>query len=65
MVFHPVFSVFASASEDATIKIWDFETGDFERTLKGHTDSVQDVAFDSNGKMLGNQIVMVVFHVMN
>lgn len=53
VVFHPVFSVFASASEDATIKLWDFETGDFERTLKGHTDSVQDVAFDSNGKMLG------------
>lgn len=53
MVFHPVFSVFVSASEDATIKLWDFETGDFERTLKGHTDSVQDVTFDSNGKMLG------------
>ena len=53
VVFHPVFSVFVSASEDATIKLWDFETGDFERTLKGHTDSVQDVTFDSNGKMLG------------
>ncbi len=48
-----MFSVFVSASEDATIKLWDFETGDFERTLKGHTDSVQDVTFDSNGKMLG------------
>ena len=53
MVFHPVFSVFVSASEDATIKVWDYETGDFERTLKGHTDSVQDITFDSNGKMLG------------
>ena len=30
-----------SASEDASIKLWDFETGDYERTLKGHTDSVQ------------------------
>ena len=54
VVFHPVFSVFVSASEDATVKLWDFETGDFERTLKGHTDSVQDLAFDPNGKMLGN-----------
>lgn len=53
VVFHPVFSVFVSASEDATIKMWDYETGDFERTLKGHTDSVQDVAFDAAGKMLG------------
>lgn len=42
-----------SSSEDATIKIWDFETGEYERTLKGHTDSVQDIAFDAQGKMLG------------
>lgn len=42
-----------SASEDATIKVWDFETGEYERTLKGHTDSVQDIAFDAQGKVLG------------
>ncbi len=42
-----------SASEDATIKVWDYETGDYERSLKGHTDSVQDIAFDSHGKLLG------------
>ena len=47
VLFHPVFSVMVSASEDATLKVWDFETGDYERTLKGHTDSVQDIAFDS------------------
>ena len=34
-------------------QVWDYETGDYERTLKGHTDSVQDVAFDSTGKVLG------------
>ena len=42
-----------SASEDATIKVWDFETGDYERSLKGHTDSVQDIAFDHTGSFLG------------
>lgn len=52
VIFHPKFSVMVSASEDATIKLWDFETGDYERTLKGHTDSVQDVAFDNTGKYL-------------
>lgn len=43
-----------SSSEDATIKIWDYETGDFERTLKGHTDAVQDLAFDHTGKILAS-----------
>ncbi|RHZ81437.1 hypothetical protein Glove_120g198 [Diversispora epigaea] len=52
VTFHPVFSVLASASEDSTIKIWDYETGEFERTLKGHTKSVQDIAFDPKGNLL-------------
>lgn len=51
VIFHPVYSVIASCSEDATIKLWDYESGNFERTLKGHTDVVQDIAFDS-GKLL-------------
>lgn len=37
------------------VQVWDYETGDFERTIKGHTDSVQDVTFDHTGKVLGNQ----------
>jgi len=53
VIFHPVFSLMVSASEDASIKVWDFETGEYERTLKGHTDSVQDIAFDPSGKLLG------------
>jgi len=52
VLFHPTYSLMISASEDATVKVWDFETGDYERTLKGHTDSVQDVAFDNSGKLL-------------
>jgi WD40 repeat protein len=42
-----------SASEDATLKVWDFETGEYEKSLKGHTDSVQDISFDQTGKLLG------------
>src|SRR5690554_5247747 len=45
VAFHPVFSVIASGSEDATIKIWDWELGDLERTIKGHTKAVLDVDF--------------------
>lgn len=36
-------------------QLWDYETGDYERTLKGHTDTVQDVAFDHTGKFLGEK----------
>lgn len=52
VVFHPTFDVIVSASEDATIKVWDYEAGEHERTLKGHTAPVQDVAFDHTGKWL-------------
>ena len=45
VAFHPVFSSLASGSEDATIKIWDWELGELERTLKGHTKPVLDVDF--------------------
>lgn len=54
VLFHPVYSVIVSCSEDATIKVWDYETGDFERTLKGHTDCVQDAAFEHTGKILAS-----------
>ncbi|KAI8803524.1 nuclear distribution protein PAC1 [Cladochytrium replicatum] len=52
VVFHPIFSVLASSSEDATVKIWDYETGEFERTLKGHTKAVHDIAYDPKGNLL-------------
>lgn len=45
VAFHPVFTSLASASEDATIKIWDWELGESETTLKGHTKAVLDVDF--------------------
>lgn len=52
VAFHPQYSLLASASEDATIKIWDWETGEFERTLKGHQKVVNDVEFDHKGHLL-------------
>lgn len=51
---HPVFSVVASGSEDATIKIWDHETAVYEKTLKGHTGSVTGLAYDPRGKLLAS-----------
>ena len=45
VAFHPIFSSLASGSEDTTIKIWDWELGELERTLKGHTKAVLDCDF--------------------
>lgn len=57
--FHPHYSVLASASVDSTVKIWDWETGELERTLKGHTKAVTDCDFDSTGKILGKRNVFL------
>ena len=35
------------------MKIWDWESGDFERTVKGHTKAVMDVDFDPKGNVMG------------
>lgn len=51
---HPVYSLVASASEDATIKIWDYDSAQYERTLKGHTQAVTCISFDINGKLLAS-----------
>mmetsp|Transcript_20661 Transcript_20661/g.40560 ORF Transcript_20661/g.40560 Transcript_20661/m.40560 type:complete len:453 (+) Transcript_20661:2573-3931(+) len=54
VTFHPRFNMMVSASEDASLKLWDFETGEFERTLKGHTNVVQDIAFNIDGTLLAS-----------
>ncbi len=45
VAFHPIFSSLASGSEDSTIKIWDWELGELERTIKGHTKAVLSIDF--------------------
>jgi platelet-activating factor acetylhydrolase IB subunit alpha len=45
LAFHPIFSSIASGSDDCMIKIWDWELGDLEQTIKGHTRAVLDVDY--------------------
>jgi serine/threonine protein kinase len=37
--------ILASGSRDKTVKLWDFETGEEIRTLRGHNESITQVAF--------------------
>eukprot|EP01083_Nonionella_stella_P099004 278472_1 len=52
--FHQTQTLLASTGDDGSIRLWDYETGRFERTLKGHTDAVQDLAFSPNGQLLAS-----------
>ncbi|RHZ40381.1 hypothetical protein DYB26_014921 [Aphanomyces astaci] len=54
VVFHPVFSVVVTSSEDATIKIWEVESGYCTQTLKGHSDWVRDICITDDGQFLAS-----------
>lgn len=45
VAFHPTVSSLASGSDDCTIKIWDWELGELELTIKAHTQAVRDLDF--------------------
>lgn len=44
----------ASSSHDGTIKIWDYESGDLDRSLRGHMGKVNHVSFHPNGQVLAS-----------
>ena len=54
LTVHPIYSLVASASEDVSIRLWDYEQGEHERTLKGHSGIINFLAFNQNGSLLAS-----------
>lgn len=53
-IFHPVYDQLASSSEDASIKIWNYETGDVEQTLREHTGMINYISFNPDGQNMAS-----------
>jgi len=45
VALHPKYALLASGCEDGSVKIWDYEQGELERTLKAHTRAVHGACF--------------------
>ena len=54
VIFHPTYTQVATSSEDASIKLWDYETGECEQTLREHTGMVNYINFHPAGEMLAS-----------
>jgi WD40 repeat protein len=53
VAFHPTDpNVLATASQDKTARLWDLAEGKTRLELKGHTDTVDTIAFSPDGKTL-------------
>lgn len=54
VAFSPDGQTLASCSEDQTIKLWDWQTGECLKTFTGHQGWVKAIAFSTNGQYLAS-----------
>ena len=59
--FSPNNQYVVSGSDDKTVRIWDVESGDCIKTLKGHTSNVRGVSFAPNNQSNDNAAAALFF----
>lgn len=57
VAIHPFYTLIASASEDASIMLWDSETMTYDRAMKGHTGAITSIQYDKTGNILASSSV--------
>lgn len=68
IAFSPNGQFLASPSEDCTVRLWDWNTGECVHTLKRHSDGVVTATFSKSGEILassGNDGLIVIWNVKN
>ncbi len=56
LVFHPIFNMLVSSSDDASIIVWDCSDSDVKQDqyVRAHTNAINQIVFDTNGKLLAS-----------
>ena len=54
LAFHPFYKKLASSSEDASIIIWECDDFSQDKSVKAHSNTINHITFDNNGKFLGS-----------
>ena len=54
VAFHPIYDLLATASEDASIKLWDTESGENDKTMRGHTKKINSIVFNNQGTFIAS-----------
>lgn len=54
LIFHPTYPLIASASDDGSIRLWDYEVPEWKETFKGHTGHISYISFNREGTKLAS-----------